>query len=141
MYVVDASVVLKWFLQEDDSPKALDLYAKALGDEVELAAPDILLYEVANILVRKRKASRGQAENAVRLVLDSGLNVSEPDHDPLSDSIRIAAAAGLTVYDASYVALAAQMSGTLITADLRLAELAGSLADIRLLSTCSRSST
>jgi predicted nucleic acid-binding protein len=42
--VVDASVVLKWFLPEPDSITADLLLEKFLNDEVELLAPDLMLW-------------------------------------------------------------------------------------------------
>jgi len=51
--VVDASVVLKWFLPEPDSAAADLLLEKFLNDEVELLAPDLMLVEAANALWKR----------------------------------------------------------------------------------------
>jgi predicted nucleic acid-binding protein len=51
--VVDASVVLKWFLPEPDSAAADFLLEKFLNDEVELVAPDLILVEAASALWKR----------------------------------------------------------------------------------------
>ena len=53
LYVVDASVVLKWFLPEPDSAAADFLLEQFLNDEVELIAPDLILLETANALWKR----------------------------------------------------------------------------------------
>ena len=47
-YVVDASVVIKWVVEEDGTPEALDLRQKG-----RLIAPELLVAECANILWKK----------------------------------------------------------------------------------------
>jgi len=46
IYVVDASVVVKWFLPESGTPAADFLLEKFLNNEADLIAPDVLLLEV-----------------------------------------------------------------------------------------------
>ena len=60
--IVDASVVLKWFLREPDSAAADVLLERFLNDEVELLAPDLILVETASalwkrVMIRKETAS------------------------------------------------------------------------------------
>jgi predicted nucleic acid-binding protein len=51
MLVVDASVAVKWFVREQGYERAVALSREAN----RLAAPDRLLLEVANVLLRKAK--------------------------------------------------------------------------------------
>jgi predicted nucleic acid-binding protein len=44
-FVVDASVAIKWVIEEDGTPEALALYQRA-----KLIAPELLVPECANIL-------------------------------------------------------------------------------------------
>jgi len=48
--VLDASVVLKWFVDEYDSDKAAQLKEEYYSGEREIIVPDLLLFEVANAL-------------------------------------------------------------------------------------------
>jgi predicted nucleic acid-binding protein len=48
--VLDASVVLKWFVNEADSGQALRLRKEFYAGEREIVVPDLLLFEIANAL-------------------------------------------------------------------------------------------
>ena len=54
MIVVDASVAVKWFLDERGSAEAKGLRRQFQRGDTELAAPDLLIYEVANAVVCQR---------------------------------------------------------------------------------------
>jgi predicted nucleic acid-binding protein len=47
--VVDASVVVKWFIPEQGHANARELLLAARDRRVDLHAPDLLLAEVANV--------------------------------------------------------------------------------------------
>lgn len=51
-YVADASVILKWFSQTGESElgKAIRLRDDYKDGTIELYAPELLVYEVANVL-------------------------------------------------------------------------------------------
>ena len=134
MYVIDSSVVLKLLVQEDDSDRAAGFCARCMADGVGLCAPDILLYEVSNVLVRKKKLAVDAVATACEMILDTGLRLRIADVGFILRAAKIACSTGASVYDASYAALAAEEGGVLVTADQRLVNLCGSAADIRLLS-------
>ena len=133
MYVVDASVALKWLVEEEDSDKALRLCDDALCGRVEIAAPDILFYETANILIRKMKLNVWRTQELVCRLLDTNVAVSPPDPDLLMQAVEIAGRTGASVYDAAYVALARDLHATLVTADRGQARTAEEFAQARLL--------
>lgn len=117
-WVVDASVVAKWLAPEPDSA-----LAEALLDD-ELAAPDLLYAEVANILWKKQM--RGEIHAAA---LSAGvgwlLQVPIEIHGGaplLLDAAILAQRLQHPAYDCFYLALAMRMSSPLITADRRLFE-------------------
>jgi predicted nucleic acid-binding protein len=49
--VIDASVAIKWFVDEPDAPLAVTLRDAHIAGENALATPDLLVYEVANVLL------------------------------------------------------------------------------------------
>ena len=51
MFIIDASVVIKWFIEEEDSIKAILLKDEHIQGKTILIAPDLLIYEVANVLM------------------------------------------------------------------------------------------
>ena len=57
--VLDASVILKWYLvDEDHGQPAIDLLERYLADDLEIIAPSLLEYEVINGLLVAQKHSR-----------------------------------------------------------------------------------
>src|SRR5262245_6781121 len=78
--VVDASVVLKWLIAEEDSEKALLLRANH-----DIAAPDLLLIECRNALlskVRRRELQRKEAEDGKRALEDIESTITPISPDP-----------------------------------------------------------
>lgn len=48
--VLDSSVIIKWFSEEEDTDIALSLRERNINGELMIAVPDLSLYEVANAL-------------------------------------------------------------------------------------------
>lgn len=118
VYVVDASVVLKWFFAEEHTDAALRL----LDDAHALHAPGFLLVETDNVLctrMRRREMTADDAE-AVRSALRQFPVQWHPQHILLDAAFALAMAASITVYDALYVSLAELLGAQCITADQRL---------------------
>ncbi len=122
-YVVDASVVIKWFVHEDGSNRASEISDRAADGEIELSLPDFCLVECANVIwrlvVKQRKLPPLQGQ-AVMAQLTELPFVRMPSRDLVRGAYRVAVDAGTTVYDGMYVALAKALGATLITADRRL---------------------
>lgn len=114
--VVDASVAIKWLVEEDDSEAALSLRDR------DLAAPALLRIEAANVLrtLATRKATT-PAEAAALFTLLQAAPVTLVDHDDALEAraLQLALALGHPVYDCVYLALAERMGRILVTADSR----------------------
>jgi predicted nucleic acid-binding protein len=119
--IVDAGVVLKWFVVEQDSRAALLVRA-----DHDIAAPDFLLIECRNALlskVRRRELERGQAEDAESGLDEIALGITIlPSAPMLRDAFTIALDLGEPIYDCIYLAAALATNRKLITADERFAE-------------------
>ena len=118
--IVDASVVVKWFVLEEQHDEARSLLA---ADE-PLLAPDLLAIEVANVLwakVRRRELEPAQAERAIAAVGGRGEPQLRPSTPLLSPAFDLAVTLEQPVYDCLYVALARATDDRLWTADARLA--------------------
>ncbi len=59
--VLDSSVIIKWFSEEEETKKALELREKYINGEIVIAVPDLLVYEIANAL-RYDKKSKHSAD-------------------------------------------------------------------------------
>jgi predicted nucleic acid-binding protein len=115
-WVVDASVAIKWFIDEPDSDRAVTL----LRDPI--AAPDLLAPECANVLWKKVARGELQTDEAEAIALalegaDIALHSTRPH---LASATTIACALGRAAYDCFYLALAEKLQQPLITADMRL---------------------
>jgi predicted nucleic acid-binding protein len=118
IFVVDASVVVKWFVPEIHSEAARRLLALPR----EYVGPDLLFAEAANTIWKKIRRKELPADEGPRLVADIGrIAVETVTCRALAeDAFALANATGRTVYDAMYLALAVRLDTRLITADERL---------------------
>jgi predicted nucleic acid-binding protein len=115
--VVDASVVVKWFLPEALAEAALRV---AATDRVFLA-PVLLGAEFANALWQKQLRREVEGTAAAR-ILDEFRRVAIETFalmPLLPTAFAIASAAGHSVYDCLYLALAEREDCPLVTADRR----------------------
>lgn len=121
---VDASVVVKWFVDEPLSEESRLL----LAHRIHLRAPAILISEFANTIWKKVR--RGE-------IADSGPYFDElasipeivdliPDADLIERAACIAVEIGHPVYDCLYLACVEATESAAITADRRLADKAAS---------------
>lgn len=119
MSVLDASVVLKWFVNEADSGQALKLRDEFYAGKREIVVPDLLLFEIANAL----RYNPSFSTNEIREVLDTlfgiGIEIIAPTLSLLGKTVELAEEFGLTCYDATYLALAEELGFEFITADER----------------------
>ena len=118
-YVVDASVIVKWFLyhQEADRDRALVLRDLHISGRSIIYVPQLALLEVLNAIRFSPKAGEEDGEAVLETLQDLNLGTKAADTDLLRKANAIAWAYKVTVYDALYVALAEQLGYPLITAD------------------------
>jgi len=126
-WVIDASVTMPWFFADEATPFTEGLL-DALGARV-LWAPALWVLECTNVLQsaqrRRRIDARRRAEIAAELsALPVRIDTENPDFVNLD---RLAAAHGLSAYDAAYLELALRRSLILVSLDARLIAVAGAL--------------
>jgi predicted nucleic acid-binding protein len=123
-YVVDASVGIKLFVDEQFSEQAHALFSHLAADPpAELYVPDLFYIECTNILLkytrrfgRSLEDSRADLADLNRLALKS-----TPTANLMEEALLLASEKKLTAYDACYAVLAGQLDIPLITADESLA--------------------
>jgi predicted nucleic acid-binding protein len=121
--VIDASVVIKWFIPEPHKEQADKVLTGLTNESLDLIAPDILVAEVGNALW-KRSALPHQL---------SSIEAADSFEDFLGLDIRLHSSTALArhayalavsekraIYDMIYVTLAKERSCPLITADEKL---------------------
>ena len=115
--VIDASVSVKWVVEEDHSAKAtLLLQCQSLH------APDHWQAEAVNVLwarVFKGDLAAADAEERMAVLLRAPI-VGTPIATLMPRAFAISVAHMVTIYDSLYVALAEKLNIPLVTADERL---------------------
>ena len=117
--VVDASVAIKWLVEEEGSEAALALKGR------DLAAPALLRVEAANVLrtlVARKAAKRDEALELFVLLQSAPVTIVDHDDTLEARALRLALDLGHPVYDCVYLALAERMGRVLVTADNRFFE-------------------
>jgi predicted nucleic acid-binding protein len=116
--LLDASVVLAAFDPDDDHHQAAA--SLLVDDSVALATLDLARYEVANVAVRAWSAPEAVAPllDALDRIGDDG-GVVASTGALLADAAGLAERHAISVYDAAYVAAAAEGERTLVSCDLR----------------------
>ncbi len=115
--VIDTSVAFRWLdHSEDRDDLAVELLRKHARDEVALVAPASLPLELMEMLIRRGVEPAGLSQ-AVDLLASTELLLAPLEGMLLSESVRIAFEEERPLHDAVFIALAALVSGPLVTAD------------------------
>ena len=118
--IVDANVILRAFFPDEMQLKAQALIRDHVSGHVQLIAPTLLVYEVANAVLQAVRRERVTGEDAEAiLVAVEGLSI---ETEPVSwqQMFPLARRFDRSAYDAAYLALAEARGESLITGDLRL---------------------
>ena len=120
--VADASVIVKWFVDEIYSENARKLRDEFINGRVEIHSPDLMPYEVINALKYTGLFSRDEIILIARSVALYGFNIIALSRKLAERIAEIAMDRNVTVYDAAYVAVAEELNAELLTADEKLIE-------------------
>ena len=121
--VVDTSIVFKWYRQPGDEeyvPQAVSILEQHLHGNFEIHVPDLLFYELGNILRFKEPLVSKDALTILRETFSLALQVHSIDPLLAEEAFRFAREHGITFYDASFVALSHLLQASFITADQKL---------------------
>ena len=120
--VVDASLAVKWLVEEEDSDKAHAVLQSWVAQDITRIAPYLMPFEVANALHRRVVRGELNVRDSARMIarlLESRLELHQPPGlhiraMQIASELRQGAA-----YDAHYLALAESIGCDLWTADER----------------------
>lgn len=114
--VVDASVAIKWTVNEPDTPQALQLIAYG-----NLIAPELLLAEFANVLATKIRRGEFKFESIDRAieVLHATRLRFRPLEPLIEAALRLSHRLQHPAYDCFYLALALSEGSLYVTADAK----------------------
>ena len=115
--VLDASVVVRWLLDDDFSAAARRLAA----DPTRFIAPELLLSETANALWKAHRVKLVPLADAMEFLARLPYRIEFPHTGNLMPEVfRIASVLNHPVYDCVYLALAEHLDLPFFTLDKRL---------------------
>ena len=121
--VIDASVVLKWYLKDEEwGQKAISILEQHVAGNVALLAPTILHYEVLNALLvaeRMGRTAENVTEEAFCGFVELEINFLDTFVDYI-DILSLARSFRRSIYDGSYISLAKNKNIDFVTGDKRL---------------------
>ncbi len=127
IWVLDTSALIRLFVPDGPiHPELESAFNRASGGTDQVMAPHLLLAEVANVLLRKRRRGEISARELPELLKAiESLPVRLCEHGPLLiPACALAEAHGLSAYDSLYLALAERHGARLITCDEALDKVA-----------------
>lgn len=132
--ILDTSVIIKWFLPELLSEKALYYRRQHLDGEITIISPHLLAFEVTNVLCTKS----GVKEEAVLSAIEAFYFTKVYEY-PFTEKLAAKTAQyskeyKISVYDAVYITLAQSRNCQFVTADEKLYEKVKTLKFVKLLS-------
>lgn len=119
--LLDSSVILKWFLNEDGTAEAINYRRLSKRGRVDVAIAEFSFYEIANVLRFNKNISQEKVHRAIRDVAQAGLPILPFDITALHIAVENAYEYDISIYDAYFVAQADLEGMRLVTADERLA--------------------
>lgn len=120
--VVDTSVLIKWFKQEKDTDKALEIRQAYLDEEIEIAIPDLVFYELSNVLRYDQEMTKTSVSEAVNSIRDMDFQVMAPFTEYTDRMIENSMEKDITVYDSAFLTLSEMLNCRTVTADSELAK-------------------
>jgi len=118
--VADASVIVKWFVDEEYSENARKLRDEFINGSVEIVSTELMPYEVLNALKYTKLFEKEELILIAKSLNLYGFRLFSLAGELAQRTVKIAVDKDVTIYDASYVALAEELKAKLYTADERL---------------------
>jgi predicted nucleic acid-binding protein len=116
-FVIDSSVVTKWFIREKDSQRAVRIRDSFATGKIGLAVPTLMFYEVMNALRFSGAFKEEELVVASKSLSKYQFKVWRPRGKLLELSAQLSMKGDVTIYDACYVALAQRIGSRVITED------------------------
>ena len=120
-YIIDASMVFKWYYKKDekDLRQAEILYGLLESDTGILLAPELLVYEILNVL-RLKKLIDTEKINSIISDMYATLILIDIDKELFRKAFDYSRELDISFYDSIYISLSERYDAPLITADIKL---------------------
>ncbi|MCX8188240.1 MAG: type II toxin-antitoxin system VapC family toxin [Nitrososphaeria archaeon] len=120
--VIDASVIVKWFVKEESSNKAIIIRDKYIDGEIKIIAPEILPFEALNARYNKKLFSKDELKEISEALEKFSFELYPLKGEYAKKIVEITVENNITVYGASYIALAILKNTQVYTSDRKLIE-------------------
>jgi predicted nucleic acid-binding protein len=117
-YVVDASVALRWYIEDEANTVAAAVRRKIVEQPAEFAVPELFAYEVFSVLFRIHPRPWKTYEEGILPILRCGM-LRYPMTEAVAGRAVRFVESGLTGYDAVYAALAEELGAVWLTFDAK----------------------
>ncbi len=122
--VLDASVVIKWYVAERHSREAVQLKDWILKASALAAVPDLFYTETANIIWKKasllKEITKIESQEIFREMMRLPFHVMSA-RELLKEAFHLSARHSIPIYDSVYLAAASELDAAFVTADEALA--------------------
>jgi len=122
IWVLDASVALRWFIEEETHPLADEVLEQVISEPEKFAVPELFAFEVFSVLQRVHPKGLEAFRKGIIPLLQGGM-FRQPMTENLAMKANRFVKLGLTGYDACYAALARDLKGRWLTFDKKAHEL------------------
>jgi predicted nucleic acid-binding protein len=116
IWVIDASVAVRWFIEEEAHPHADEVLEKIVDEPERFAVPELFSFEVFAVLQRIHPNGLEAFRKGIIPVLQGGV-FRQPMTEDLAAKANQFIKLGLSGYDACYAALAKDLKGLWLTFD------------------------
>jgi len=118
--VIDASVITRWYINEEWTDIALELRNDYQQGKLILIAPFLIYYEVGNALRYCKDLTQQDVSNSLKSLLKLQIRLIYLDEKLLEKITEIAFLNNISIYDSSYCAIAEILGCEFITGDENL---------------------
>jgi len=120
-YILDTSVVLKWFNTEGEqhTKKALQVLDDLKDQKISIVVPDLIIIELVNVFIKGKQLELKEIQRLITIFFALPLITKEPTESVLALVSDISYKYNLTAYDSLYVATAMEEGCQLISDDAK----------------------
>lgn len=119
--IIDTSVAVKWL--NHDNEKNVEMADKIMEDakngKVDLFAPELIKYEIGNVLLFSKKISDKDIEYLLKIFYSLPITFVAESEELAKMTYVLAFNLGITYYDAAFMSLAKQYNAILVTENIK----------------------
>ena len=119
--VLDTSVIIKWLNRNNEQhlAQADQLLDSVRKGEVELIAPELIKYELGNVLLKGKQLTPKEVNISLGTAYSLPINFVSESEEIAKETYTLAFSSGNTYYDASFLTLAKKYDATMVTENIK----------------------